>query len=99
MTDLRDAGFIDTDIGAVYANTAAAAARVGAPEGRIEHADEDVGPGGGAVAGAVTGGLIWLAMGPLGALVGAVGGAVVGSITAGLVDLGHDEEEARWHGR
>jgi hypothetical protein len=97
VTRLRDAGFTDTDVSAVYADTAATAT-VGPTEARaVDVDDEDVGPGGGAVAGAITGGLIWLAAGPLGALVGAAGGAIVGSIAAGMINLGVPEEEARWY--
>src|SRR5688572_3314352 len=96
LARLRDAGFTDADVSAVYSD-AAAPARATATDRTTRVDDDDVGPGGGAMAGAITGGLIWLAAGPLGALVGAIGGAVVGSIAAGMIDLGVSEEEARWY--
>jgi hypothetical protein len=60
-------------------------------EGGLSHATT----GGAAAAGALTGGVIGLAGGPLAAAIGAVGGAIVGVAAERLMHSDDDTERAR----
>jgi len=112
VEELRRAGFRDDQIGFMMQDPTGRGSNTGTATVDRETRDtEDVTAGEGAIAGAVTGGLIGAAgaffipaVGPIlaggilaTALAGAAIGAATGGIAAALIDLGVPEEEARYY--
>jgi uncharacterized membrane protein/sporulation protein YlmC with PRC-barrel domain len=77
----------------------AAVVRRGADGSLQVREDNDLSPGRGAVAGAVAGGLLSLAAGPIGLVGGAVVGAAAGGLTGRVVDRGVPDRYVRDLGR